>query len=606
MGNTSRQRVYAHVKQDRFILDNSESATNWSGSTDVSDLATAVNHREGTNSLSFAKSGVTEAFGQITRTLASAETINLVEYLDGVLGYWLNLSDLTNIANVQLIIGESASHNYIYQTADSALTTGWNKIEVDINTPTTTTGNGAAWSSINYIAVKVNFDNAANTLTAILVDTVYVKYSITSKTEITGIASGAGLATSAKQDTGNASLSSIDGKMTDLKTYTDGLEGFTDGLETLIGTTNTTLTTLNAYVDQLEGYTDGLEGALVTTNTNTGNSATSLSSIDTKLTSQATAANQTTMIGHLDGVEGTLSTIDTDTGSIDSKLGTLGQKNMAGSAPVVLASDQAAIPVTANAGTNLNTSLLALETGGNLATIAGKDFATQTTLSTIDTDTGNIATSTSSIDGKLGTLGQKAMVGSAPVVLASDQAAIPVIANAGTNLNTSLLALETGGNLATIAGDTTSIDGKITACNTGDIRQSTHDNFNCNANLQVENADITGLNPMPVSVGELAWDDSAALEASSVSKASAGTLYTVFGVNNNAATRYFQVYNSTTVPADASVPVISIPVPAGQSFSLDLGEFGKLCNTGISWANSTTLATKTVGGADFWVNLGYK
>lgn len=36
--------------------------------------------------------------------------------------------------------------------------------------------------------------------------------------------------------------------------------------------------------------------------------------------------------------------------------------------------------VTANAGTNLNTSLLALESGGNLATLAGKDFATQTTL----------------------------------------------------------------------------------------------------------------------------------------------------------------------------------------------------------------------------------
>lgn len=44
-----------------------------------------------------------------------------------------------------------------------------------------------------------------------------------------------------------------------------------------------------------------------------------------------------------------------------------------------------------------------------------------------------------------------------------------VTANAGTNLNTSALALETGGNLATIAGDTTSIDGKITACNTGAV-----------------------------------------------------------------------------------------------------------------------------------------
>lgn len=75
--------------------------------------------------------------------------------------------------------------------------------------------------------------------------------------------------------------------------------------------------------------------------------------------------------------------------------------------------------VTANAGTNLNTSLLALEAGGNLATIAGKDFATQATLSTLNgkipadpaREGGNLATLTakdfatqttlSSIDGKL-------------------------------------------------------------------------------------------------------------------------------------------------------------------------------------------------------------
>lgn len=72
--------------------------------------------------------------------------------------------------------------------------------------------------------------------------------------------------------------------------------------------------------------------------------------------------------------------------------------------------------VTANAGTNLNTSLLALETGGNLDTIA--------------TNTGTIAGFTCNTGAIAGT----------------------VTANAGTNLNTSLLALETGGNLATIAG----------------------------------------------------------------------------------------------------------------------------------------------------------
>lgn len=46
--------------------------------------------------------------------------------------------------------------------------------------------------------------------------------------------------------------------------------------------------------------------------------------------------------------------------------------------------------VTANAGTNLNTSALALETGGNLATIAAKDFATQTTLALIKAKTDNL------------------------------------------------------------------------------------------------------------------------------------------------------------------------------------------------------------------------
>lgn len=49
----------------------------------------------------------------------------------------------------------------------------------------------------------------------------------------------------------------------------------------------------------------------------------------------------------------------------------LGQTTKSASLPVAIASDQA-LAVTANAGTNLNTSALALETGGNLATIASK------------------------------------------------------------------------------------------------------------------------------------------------------------------------------------------------------------------------------------------
>lgn len=91
--------------------------------------------------------------------------------------------------------------------------------------------------------------------------------------------------------------------------------------------------------------------------------------------------------------------------------------------------------VTANAGTNLNTSALALESGGNLA---------------------SIHTAADSIDGKITACNTGAIAGS-------------VTANAGTNLNTSLLALEAGGNLAGIHTAADSIDGKITACNTGAI-----------------------------------------------------------------------------------------------------------------------------------------
>lgn len=47
--------------------------------------------------------------------------------------------------------------------------------------------------------------------------------------------------------------------------------------------------------------------------------------------------------------------------------------------------------VTANAGTNLNTSALALETGGNLAAIATDAAAIETLLGTIDADTSALA-----------------------------------------------------------------------------------------------------------------------------------------------------------------------------------------------------------------------
>lgn len=206
----SRQRVYAYVKPDRFVLESMEAVAVWTGSEDVSGIATTATHREGSVAITFDKDGTTEDFGMISKTLDSERQLNLVDYLRGKLRMWISLSALTDIASVDLIIGESASHCYVYTKADTDLTTGFNEVSFDVDAPTSTVGNGAAWSSIGYIAVRVNFDGDSDTLTAIIVDAITIQNETEVKVENLSIA-GTGLATSAKQDTQTTELQKMGG-----------------------------------------------------------------------------------------------------------------------------------------------------------------------------------------------------------------------------------------------------------------------------------------------------------------------------------------------------------------------------------------------------------
>lgn len=92
-------------------------------------------------------------------------------------------------------------------------------------------------------------------------------------------------------------------------------------------------------------------------------------------------------------VDTTLLAKETTLGSINSKTPALGQAVMASSSPVVIASNQSAVPVSA--------ASLPLPTGA----------ATETTLAAINT--------------KLPALGQAAMAASQPVVIANNQSTIP-------------------------------------------------------------------------------------------------------------------------------------------------------------------------------------
>lgn len=153
--------------------------------------------------------------------------------------------------------------------------------------------------------------------------------------------------------------------------------------------------------------------------------------------------------------------------------------------------------VTANAGTDLNTSALAIETGGNLAA-AAMDLAAievlitslngyvdqlegyvdnlEIVLGTIDTDTGNIATSTSSLDTKLGEV-QATPTANTVLGRLDDLDTLittlngyvdtleTLLADVSTETTQATLALETGGNLAAIATDAAAIEVLITSLN---------------------------------------------------------------------------------------------------------------------------------------------
>lgn len=134
----------------------------------------------------------------------------------------------------------------------------------------------------------------------------------------------------------------------------------------------------------------------------------------------------------------------------------------------------------ANAGTNLNTSALALESGGHLASMDTKLSTINTTLGTPMQNSGGSVTanagtnlntsalaldstvakdsSLSTLNTSVNTLLKPASTLAAVTTLGTITNALPtganvigqVTANAGTNLNTSALALETGGHLASL------------------------------------------------------------------------------------------------------------------------------------------------------------
>lgn len=182
----------------------------------------------------------------------------------------------------------------------------------------------------------------------------------------------------------------------------------------------------------------------------------------------ATAANQATLIAKDFGTETTLAAIlakiiaapatsakqdtgNTNLSSIDGKTPALGQALAAASSPIVLTAAQMTTLTPPAAITNF-----ANETGGNLATIAAKDFATQTTLSALNAKVTAVNTGAVTISAALpsGTNGIGKLTANSGV----DIGDVDVLTLPSVTLN----ALPTGtNNIGKVSGSTFTLGGGL-------------------------------------------------------------------------------------------------------------------------------------------------
>lgn len=227
-----------------------------------------------------------------------------------------------------------------------------------------------------------------------------------------------GLATSAKQDTGNTSLSSIDTKVPAL-----GQALAASSVPVVL--TAAQLTTLTPPA---------------------------------AITGFATSANQTTIIGHVDGIETLLSTIAGDTTSIQAALETVGG-------------------LVVNLGANNDVTV----TSGTIDLGATDNAVLDTidaVLDTIKTDTASIVTATQLIDNAISGAGFNiTQLGGAAVPIGAGLEATALRVTIATD-STGVVSIDDGGGIitvdgaVTVSGTITEASGATIATNTGNAATS--------------------------------------------------------------------------------------------------------------------------------------
>ena len=148
-----------------------EDHNDWAAQGDASNLATSTTHVQGTNSVSFDKSGTSSTIGYIDDTITAVDLSCYQTH--AICHYAMYISSTTNVTNLFLRLGTDSSNYFQYDFTN--LAAGWNGFDARLTAPTSQTGAGANLASVTYVAAGITMANTGSTLSGILVDNITAK-----------------------------------------------------------------------------------------------------------------------------------------------------------------------------------------------------------------------------------------------------------------------------------------------------------------------------------------------------------------------------------------------------------------------------------------------
>jgi hypothetical protein len=254
--------------------------------------------------------------------------------------------------------------------------------------------------------------------------------------------------------------------------------------------------------------------------------------------------------------------------------------------------------VTANAGTNLNTSALALETGGNLATIATRTPALGQALAaasvpvilpsaTITTLTPPAAITGFALDATLtgGTQQTKITDG-------TNVASVKAASTAAAATDKAVVVAVSPNNSVAVTGTFWQSTQPVSlATNTPTIAAGT----NLMGKVGIDQTTVgttNGVTPVPAASGgpTLARVKAAASTNATSLKGSAGQLYGYALFNNTASAKFVKIYNKASAPTvGTDTPAFTIIVPASGGANVEWS-MGIPLGTGVAYAITGAVA----------------